>query len=597
MILQADDERFRMLSLMIDDTTRGMCIYQAETAREQRLVADELKNTNHKKTIIIDMADYAQNTDEIPTDIRQLKMILDKYPESQVVVVCNLQLCGLWIGDAAYIEKLNYMRDQMMECNKMWVFGMTPYFSILLSQKARDLYTYMMYNCSFVSEEDKDPFVYDRDKEYTGDIKLLISQFAEYKGYIIEQMESGEPDLNMVFKILDVWVTCAEYLDYTAAEWVRNLVDVLGTQLLAERTGGERIINYSLFADVYFKLGDHQKALDLISAKLEMTKELFQPNSMEVAAAYGDMAYGYYKADELQKGKVCFDKSLAIYKQFDKEYSMETIDIWTYNALLYMRDQKYDEAVTIYQKNIQTILKLSNESNYRLFTAYNNLGRIYEEQGQISEALKCYEKSQELCNRYHSGNVHAEIVSLNNISECYHRTGDLDRAKKSLLEAKKRCIRSFGEENECTSYIYHNLAAVYADLGQWIPAEKYYKKSIEIKEKIFSKGHTLLADSYMNLAILYVRQSERNKLVDAYMYIRRALNIWEEKYPKGNLSIADAYSLLATLCYKSGNLNDAYTYLNKAMQTNIKLYGKNSQNVRDNKYNLKLLQQQMSPQK
>lgn len=593
MIVQVDDEQFQMLSLMIDDTTRGMCIYQAETAKEQRLVADELKNINNKKTIIIDMADYAQNVDEIPIDIQQFKMILDKFPESQVVIVCNLQLCGLWIGDSVYIEKLNYMRDQMMECNKMWVFGMTPYFSILLSQKARDLYTYMMYSCSFVSEEDKDTFVYDRNKEYAGDIKLLISQFEEYKGYIITQMESGEPDSDLVLKTLKVWIACAEYLDYTAVEWVRNLVGRLGDQLLTEQTGGKEIVVYELLSKVFIQLAEYQKALKLITIRMKMTKELFQPDSVEVAEAYEDMAYGYYKADDIQKAKEYFNKSLQVYKRLNKEYSLETINIWTYIAQMYLSQQKYDEAIAIYMRNVQTILEISNESNYGLFEAYNNLGRTYERRGQISEALKYYEKSQELSKKYHSGNVWVEIVALNNISECYHKMGDLDRAKKSLLSAKKNSIQLFGEESEATARIYNNLAAVYCDLGQWVMAERYYQKAIAINEKIFGNGHTTVADAYMNIAMLYVRQTEQNKLVDAYMYAQKAVGIWEGKYPKGHRHIAGAYNLLAILCYKVDDFDNAYTYINKAKQMNIKLYGKDSQSVRDNNYNLELIKEQM----
>lgn len=592
MIVQTDDEQFQMLSLMIDDTTRGMCIYQAETAREQRLVADELKNTNKKKTIIIDMADYAQNVDEIPTDIQHFKMILDKSPEPQVVIVCNLQLCGLWIGDSAYIEKLNYMRDQMMECNKMWVFGMTPYFSILLSQKARDLYTYMMYNCSFVAEEDKNTFVYDRNKEYAGDIKLLVSQFEEYKGYITTQMEAGEPDLNMVLKTLRVWVACAEYLDYTAMEWVKSLIGSLDNRLLEKKTDGEEIAVYKLLSEVFLQLEDYPKALKLIMDKLQIVKELFQPDSMEVAEAYEEMAFGYYRIDDIQKCKEYCNKSLQVYKRLDKEYSLETINLWGYIALLCLREQKYDEAVAIHERNIQTILELSNESNYSLFVAYNNLGRTYEERGQISEALRYFERAQELAQKYHSGNAEAEIAALNNISACYHRMGDLEKAKGSLLKAKKASVRSYGEENEATAHIYHNLAAVYSDYGMWNLAEKYYKKAIAVEEKIFGKEHTTLADSYMNLAVLYIRQSEQNKLLEAYKYILKALNIWEEKYPGGHGCIADAYDLLAKMYYKMGDFDNARAYINKAKRMNIRVFGKNSQNVRDNEYNLELLKKQ-----
>lgn len=597
MIAQADSEQFRMLSMLIEDTTRGMCIYQAATAREQQLIAYELKDTNSKKTIVVDMADYAQNTGEIPIDIQQFKKILDRTPDSQVVVVCNLQLCGLWMGDAAYIEKLNYMRDQLMECNKMWVFGMTPYFSILLSQKARDLYTYMMYNCSFVSAEDSCTFSYNENKEYAGDIKLLVSQFGEYKGYITQQMEDGEPDVDMVLRTLDIWLQCAEYLDYTAGEWIRSVMQVMEKSLVPENAEGKDIPVYGLIAKTYLQLGDYKKALEFIRIKLNLVKKLFQPDSVEVALAYEDMAYGYLKADKWQNPEEYCYKALRIYRKMGKEYSLQTITLWSHIALLYLKERKFEEAIEIYKRNIRIIMEQSNESNYELLVSYNNLGRTYEEMGNISEALQYFQKSQELGKKYHSGNAEAEIGVLNNIANIYHCMGDLDKAKKTLLEAKKSSLHSFGEENEATAHIYHNLAAVYNDLGQWKPAEKYYKKTITIRRKVLGELHADLARTYMNLALVLMQQEASEKMLEAFVYLQKALKIREAVYPKEHREIADSHAVLAQACYKMSDCDNALHHSRTALKMYTKLYGKDSQVVHDMEYNIELIKREMENNK
>lgn len=589
MIAQAESEQFRMLSMMIEDTTRGMCIYQAATAKEQQLIAYELKDTNCKKTIVIDMADYADNVTEIPADIQQFKRILDKVPDAKVVVVCNLQLCGLWMGDSAYIEKLNYMRDQMMECNKMWVFGMTPYFSILLSQKARDLYTYMMYNCSFAATENMNTLVYDEGKEYAGDIKLLVSQFQEYKKYIEEQLAKKELDSNMAFQTLNVWLRCADYLDYTAGEWVKTLMNVLENSQTGEKRESKEIAVCELISKVYLQLGDYKKALECIEEELALVKELFQPDSIEMARAYEHMAFGHLKAENWETAKKYCQEALRVYRKLDKEYSLETISLWDYIARLYLSELDYDKAIEIHKRNIQTILEKSNESHYGLLLAYNNMGRTYQEKGQISEALQCFQKSQELGKKYHGGNAEAEIGVLNNIANIYHSLGDLEKAKKTLVEAKKSCLRSFGKENEATAHIYHNLAAVYSDLGQWIPAKKYYHKAIEIRKKVLGEMHTDLAKSYANLAGVYAQQSTLKSMLDAFICAKKALEIREKVYPKGHREVADSYAALAKICYKSNRLEDALAYMTKAQKMYLRWYGKDNQTVRDNEYNIELI--------
>lgn len=574
MVEQADSEQFQMLSMMIDDTTRGMCIYQAATAKEQQLIANELKRTNRKNTVVIDMSDYAQNTAEIPTDIQQFRKILDKWPQAQVVVVCNLQLCGLWMGDSAYIERLNYMRDQLMECNKMWVFGMTPYFSILLSRKARDLYTYIMYNCSFLSEEDRDVVSYGQSKEYTGDIKMLVSRFGEYKRYIDAQEGAGGPDFDMVVKTLQAWLSCADYLDYKVSEWIQGLADSMGDRLLEKEADGEKVQLSRLLSNVYLQLGFCQKALQFTQVRQQLIKELFHTDSLEMAVAYADMAFEYLKAGSLDDSREYCHKSLRVYRRLGKEYSLETVSLWGYIAELSLMEQKYDEAIEIYKRNIQIIIHNSNESNYALLVAYNNLGRAYEDKGELSEALGYFRKSQELGQKYHSGNAEAEIIALNNISQIFRKMGDLEQTRKSLLQAKKICSRFLGGKHETTSRIYHNLAAVYCDLEQWKPAEKYYKKAIEIEKNIFGETRVELANSYMNLAMLYLRQGSREKI-----------------YPNGHSDIAHSYVALARLQYMVDSFDEALAYMDKAQKMFIKLYGRDSQAVRDNAYNMKLIKQ------
>lgn len=591
MVEQADSEQFQMLSLMIEDTTRGMCIYQAATAKEQRLIADELKRTNRKTTVVIDMSDYAQNTGEIPTDIQQFRKILDKCPQAQVVVVCNLQLCGLWMGDSAYIERLNYMRDQLMECNKMWVFGMTPYFSILLSRKARDLYTYIMYNCSFVSEEDRDVVPYGQDKEYTGDIRLLVSRFEEYKRYIDEQEGTGEPDFDMEVKTLQAWLQCADYLDYKAAEWIQGLTDSMGDRILEKEADGEKIQLCRLLSDVYLQLGFCKKALQFTEVRQQLIKELFHTDSLEMAVAYADMAFEYLKAGSLSDSREYCHKALQVYRGLGKEYSLETVSLWGYIAQLFLMEGKYDEAIEIYRRNIQIIIQNSNESNYTLLVAYNNLGRAFEDKGELSEALQYYRKSQELGQKYHSGSAEAEIIVLNNISQIFRKMGDLEQTRKSLLQAKKICSRSLGGKHETTASIFHNLAAVYCDLGQWNLAEKFYKKAIEIEKNMFGETRIKLANSYMNLAMLYLQQGSQEKLLDAYIYMLNSLKIREKVYPDGHSDIAHSYAALARLQYKAGRFDEALDYMDKAQKMFIKLYGRDSQAVKDNAYNIKLIKQ------
>ncbi len=592
-IVQADSEQFKMLSMIVQDTTCGMCLFQAETAKEQQLIAYELKDllmaVPGKNTFVIDMADFSQNTNDVPLDIQQFKCILDKKPDCTVVIVCNLQLCGLWFGDVSYIEKLNYMRDQLMECNKMWVFGMTPYFSILLSQNARDLYTYMMYSCSFKSDEDRKGFSYFENTEYSGDIRLRINQFEEYKRYIDERKED-DIDWQMVFRTIEIWLHCADYMDYTSSEWVNKILMLMEEHLSSLQITVQEVYLYHLISDAYACLEDYNKALQWAETGLCLIQSSFPADSEEIAEALKKMASCYLYAEKWNDAEKYCQKALKIYEKKGKKYDIKLLPLWSYIANLHIEKRNFDEAIKICKRNIEIILEKSNESDYELLSAYNNLGRACENKGQVSEALQYYKKSKELGDKYHSGNVMTQITNLNNIANIYHRMGDLENAKKCLLEAKKSCKRFIGEKNGAISHIYHNLAALYVDLGQYSLAEKNYLKAMEIRKAVFGEQNSSLAITYFNLAALYARKESIHDLINAYVYAKKSLDIRSEIYGMWHDETAQSYDALAEICYKGGQFDMAGDYIQSAHKIYIKLYGKNSKKVIDNEYNMKLLQ-------
>lgn len=392
----------------------------------------------------------------------------------------------------------------------------------------------------------------------------------------------------MVMETLRVWLSCADYLDYTATEWIRNLTYTIKDRLLSGKEKRGQIGICKLLSHVFLQLGIYLEAMTYAKVRQELIEKLFSPNAVEIAEMHTDLAFMYLKSGDFAGVRDHGDKALRIYRKHNKEYSLETIDLWEYMAQLCLLEHRYDEALEIHKKNIQVIMAAGNESSFRILVLYNNLGRVYEEKGELSEALRWFRKSQELGEKYHKGNAEAELIVLNNISGIYHQMGDLEHAKQELIKARKICSRVLGEDHENAAHIYHNLAAVYADLEQWNPAEKYYQKAIAIREKICGDTNRELANSYMNLAAIYLRQQAWHKLLDAYVYMQKALKIWENIYPAEHPDLADAYDMLAKLYYVKGDCDEALVWLDKAHKMYVKLYGKDSRMVRENEYNIEL---------
>ena len=146
-LLEYNEEQYQMLRVVIEDTSTGICLFRAYSANEQINIANRLQKESVKRCCAFDMAKIKK--DDLPLNIERVRKLLNGYEECEVVIWYNLQVCGARLGEEEYFQNLNYMRDQLWAMNKVWIFGMSPYFATLLSRSARDLYSCIMNHFEF----------------------------------------------------------------------------------------------------------------------------------------------------------------------------------------------------------------------------------------------------------------------------------------------------------------------------------------------------------------------------------------------------------------------------------------------------------------
>ena len=117
-------------------------------------------------------------------------------------------------------------------------------------------------------------------------------------------------------------------------------------------------------------------------------------------------------------------------------------------------------------------------------------------------------------------------------------------------------------EKGIVAKLFHNLAGVYSEQGNYAEALKYYNLVLSICEEKLGKDHLSIALTYNNIAEVYRKQGN---YAEALKYYNLALSINEEKLGKDHPDTATTYNNVGLVYSEQGNYTEAIKYYNLAL--------------------------------
>lgn len=198
-------------------------------------------------------------------------------------------------------------------------------------------------------------------------------------------------------------------------------------------------------------------------------------------------------------------------------------------------------------------------------SAKNNIALIYYYQKKYLKAIKIWEELYHSPSDDHTEKTHKYLL---NIGAAYHQLKDYDKAikyyKLSLNLAVN--IKDTLEQAMC----YQNLGTSYNMKEDFITAEHFYSKSIEILKQ--QNNVKSLSELYFNIAGNYI-ETDIDK---AYYYAQNSLNLAMKTEDLELLS--DAYFAMYNVYSKKNKYKNAFDYLKKYHQIREKILNEKSIN-------------------
>lgn len=373
-----------------------------------------------------------------------------------------------------------------------------------------------------------------------------------------------------------------------------------------------------VMGNVYMSLGLYDSAASLLNKSLNVRKQLFGPEHLEVAKSLNSLgefmrATGNYAASDsllrraLHIQRKFLDKShpdvaatlnnlawllndVGDYTAAEEMYR-QAIDIWHEHfgddhvpaaiamnnlALLYHEKGEYEKAERLFRKALTTQRRLLGDVHPEVATTTYNLAQLLRDRGNHRQAEAMYREVLAL-DRKLFGDEHPTVAySLTSLGQVQQSQGDYNEAEALLREALAIREKTLGHENLQVLYSLNNLGTVLYDKGDFEAAAKLHREALQIGERLFGGEHPEVVRSQYHLARVLHARGDHDR---AEVLYRQALAMREKLLGEDHPYVAHCLGALGRLLRDRKQYGTADSLFRKALTIYRKKYDRDHRSV------------------
>ena len=361
-------------------------------------------------------------------------------------------------------------------------------------------------------------------------LRLLEEKEGELqeKGLILER-------LGDIKKLVGEYDVCLKYWADGLLVW-RRLEEKRNVSRLHRKMAN---VLWEDIGDAKKAKGHHDEALKILEA---------EPESVELASLYEDMAGMYYQTENVAKALSWFEKALELAKKLN-DYGVMASSYTSLGIVTEHMSGDWKKGIECHERALK--IALDNGYMETAVRAYNNLGMAlpWEEQ---EKALDCFQKGFEMAKKVGAIRWVSSIGHI--LAGLNFGMGNTDKAV-SLAEESVALDRKTGNMPNL-SFSLGTLGMVYLILGEWDKSEQYLTEALNLAQK--QEQLPQIATNSIDLGILHGEY--KGEYPKAREYLEKAVEICDRagaKYPQMYAS-----SFLVWIYIGLGKLQEANDLLN-----------------------------------
>jgi tetratricopeptide (TPR) repeat protein len=443
------------------------------------------------------------------------KAVMDNYPEIELSEIT---------ADLRELQRRSLLEEK--EENRQRIFSFQPLVWEYAQYKAgdqRELHQKAIAYYLSIAQPDS--------WEILNDVQPYLEIF--YHHYQLTEYDNAFD----ILRAIDDFLTRRGYYQ-TLADYYLELVTVYQQQ--EEQTNWNYAASLTSLGNVYYSLGEYQKAIEFHQQSLAIKREIGDRGGE--ATSYNNLGTVYYSLGEYQKAIEFHQQSLAITREIGDRGGEAASYIGLGNV--YQSLGEYQKAIEFYQQSLAITREIGDRGGEA--ASYIGLGNVYQSLGEYQKAIEFHQQSLAITRKI--GDRESEAYSYGNLGNVYYSLGEYQKAIE-FYQQSLAITREIGDRGgEAKSY--GNLGNVYDSLGEYQKAIEFHQQSLAIKREIGDRRGE--AASYNNLGNVYGSLGEYQKAIEFH---QQSLAITREIGDRGGE--AKSWFNLGLTYYKLDRISEA----------------------------------------
>lgn len=268
---------------------------------------------------------------------------------------------------------------------------------------------------------------------------------------------------------------------------------------------------YQTLGEVYQKLGEFDRADDLLTSVLARRRALFGSNSEQAAGTL--VALALLRADQA----------------------------------------KFDDAERLARQALQIDERLLPPAHPAIAAATYALGKVLEDRGAYADATRVLNEAVRLRSTpgADQADLAASLLELANTDFYAGRYAESEALNHRLMQLHTQL---YGAAHPLVAGDLINLGAIQQDLGHYKEAEQFHRRALAITEAFYGKDHY---ETALNLTLIARALVKQDRHDEAVVLLQQALAIDEKVFGNSHPRVASPLNELATIALSRRQFDEA----------------------------------------